>query len=165
MNDIEIRDYQSDQFFVREVVESDREYMKAVAAAEYLFGRLYVVEPEIGIKVYWDEMIKVKGDLNYLAFLNNGDLLGRVALQGINEDYPELAIVIVKEYQSKGYGYLLLKQWLNWVYSEGVCNRINVKIDCDNKKSVGLFKKLGAIVDDEDDIIRCHINLPTRTIS
>lgn len=37
---------------------------------------------------------------------------------------------------------------------------MNVKIDCENKKSIALFKKLGAVIDDEADIISCHISLP-----
>lgn len=41
-------------------------------------------------------MIEDETDINYSVFLKNGDLLGRVALQGVNEDIPELAIVIVK---------------------------------------------------------------------
>lgn len=39
-----------------------------------------------------------------MAFLRDGELIGRVALQGMDNDIPELAIVIVKKYQSKGYG-------------------------------------------------------------
>ena len=38
--------------------------------------------------------------------------------------------------------------------------RINIRIDSSNERSKGLFKKMGAIVDDEDDIIYCHLNLP-----
>lgn len=55
---------------------------------------------------------------------------------------------------------MLLKQWLNWVHSEAGCECVNVKIDCENKKSIALFKKLGAVIDDEADIISCHISLP-----
>lgn len=150
----------SERFLVRAVTDTDKDYMKAVAEAEYLFGHIYVVDPEIGIKVYWEEIVKVSDDQNYIVFLNSGELIGRVALQGIHKDTPELAIVIVKEQQSKGYGYLLLKQWLNWVHQEAGYKRINIRIDSENKKSIALFKKLGAVIDDEADIICCHINMP-----
>lgn len=39
-------------------------------------------------------------------------------------------------------------------------NRINAKIDSSNDRSKGLFEKIGAVIDDEDDIIYCHLNLP-----
>lgn len=81
-------------------------------------------------------------------------------MQGVDQDIPELAIVIVKKYQGQGYGAVLLKQFLNWIHENmGYC-RINVKIDHSNERSKALFKKIGAIVDDEDDIIYCHLDLP-----
>ena len=147
-------------FDIRRVAAEDRELFNDVVAAEYLMGKLYKVDPEIAGKVYWETIVEDKADINYSVFLKNGDLLGRVALQGIGENVPELAIVIVKKYQGQGYGAKLLKEWLNWVCENMGYNRINVKIDNSNTRSKRLFKKIGAIVDDEDDIIYCHINLP-----
>lgn len=147
-------------FDIRRVAAEDRELFNDVVAAEYLMGKLHKVDPEIASKVYWETIVEDKEDINYSVFLKNGDLLGRVALQGIGKNMPELAIVIVKKYQGQGYGAKLLKEWLNWVCKNMGYNRINVKIDNSNTRSKHLFKKIGAIVDDEDDIIYCHINLP-----
>jgi len=142
------------------VAAEDRELFNDVVAAEYLMGKLYKVDSEIASKVYWETIVEDKEDINYSVFLKNGDLLGRVALQEIGESVPELAIVIVKKYQGQGYGAKILKEWLNWVCKNMGYNRINVKIDNSNTRSKHLFKKIGAIVDDVDDIIYCHINLP-----
>lgn len=90
----------------------------------------------------------------------NGDLLGRVALQGIDNKFPELAIIIVKQYQGQGYGELLLKEWLNWICTTMGYQRINIRIDSSNTRSIKLFQKLKAIVDREEDIIYCHLDLP-----
>ena len=147
-------------FDIRRVAAEDRELFNDVVAAEYLMGKLYKVDSEIASKVYWETIVEDKEDINYSVFLKNGDLLGRVALQEIGESVPELAIVIVKKYQGQGYGAKLLKEWLNWVCKNMGYNRINVKIDNSNTRSKHLFKKIGAIVDDVDDIIYCHINLP-----
>lgn len=147
-------------FDIRKVAAEDRELFNDVVAAEYLMGKLYKVDPKIAGKVYWETIVEDKADINYSVFLKNGDLLGRVALQGIDESVPELAIVIVKKYQGQGYGAKLLQEWLNWVCENMGYNRINVKIDNSNTRSKRLFKKIGAIVDDVDDIIYCHINLP-----
>ena len=37
-------------------------------------------------------------DINYAVLTKDNDLIGRVALQRIDLDVPELAIVIVKDY-------------------------------------------------------------------
>ena len=153
-------EFHSEIFDIRRVSETDSELFRDVAAAEYLFGRIYKVDPEIGIKVYWETMIEDNEDINYSVFLKNGDLLGRVALQRMKETNPELAIVIVKKYQGQGYGAVLLKQFLNWVHETMGYGRINVRIDSSNERSKGLFRKIGVIVDEEDDIIYCHLNLP-----
>ena len=154
------QEYHSKNFDIRRVCESDKELFRKVAEAEYLFGRIYVIDPEIGIKVYWKTIIEEDTDINYSVFLKNGDLLGRVALQGINNDIPELSIIIVKQYQGQGYGELLLKEWLNWIYSTKGYHRINIRIDSSNTRSIKLFQKLKAIVDREEDIIYCHLDLP-----
>ncbi len=153
-------EFYSEIFHIRRVADNDRDLFRDVAAAEYIFGRVYKLDPETGIKIYWETIIEDEQDINYSVFLKNGDLLGRVALQNVDEAIPELAIVIVKKYQGQGYGAILLKQFLNWIHDEMGYNRINVKIDSSNERSRGLFKKMGAIVDGEDDIIYCHLNLP-----
>lgn len=142
--------------------ENDKEFLKDLVEAEYILGEVYKVEPKIVMKFYWEIIIESRTDKNYLVFLKNRDLLGRVALQGVDRDIPELAIVIVKKYQGQGYSAVLLKQWLNWVHKNMGYSRINMKIDAANEKSKGLFKKIGAVIDDEDEenIIYCHLNLP-----
>lgn len=80
------QEYHSELFDVRRVSENDKELFREVAKAEYLFGRLYDVEPDIGLKVYWESMTEDDTEINYSVFLKNGDLLGRVALQGISFD-------------------------------------------------------------------------------
>ena len=154
------QEYHSEVFDIRRVSENDKELFREVAKAEYLFGRLYDVEPDIGLKVYWESMTEDDTEINYSVFLKNGDLLGRVALQGIDNKFPELAIIIVKQYQGQGYGELLLKEWRNWICTTMGYHRINIRIDSSNTRSIKLFQKLKAIVDREEDIIYCHLDLP-----
>ena len=101
--------------------------------------------------MYWDTIVTV--------ITKDNDLIGRVALQGIDMDVPELAIVIVKDYQGKGYGEKIIRAWLSWVHETmGYC-RINKKIDSQNCRSIRLFQKLGAIVDHDGSEVQCHIIL------
>ena len=154
------QEFHLDIFDIRQVNDSDKELLRDIVDAEYLLGKVYSVAPDIATNVYWDDVINRKNDLNFLVFLKNGDLLGRVALQKIDKDIPELAIVIIKKYQSQGYGTSLVKQFLDWIYDTMGYSQINIKIDNSNQKSIGLFKKIGMIVDKEDSIIFGHLNLP-----
>ena len=54
----------------------------------------------------------------------------------------------------------LLKEWLNWICTTMGYHRINIRIDSSNTRSIKLFQKLKAIVDREEDIIYCHLDLP-----
>ncbi|MDE7432639.1 MAG: GNAT family N-acetyltransferase [Lachnospiraceae bacterium] len=110
------QEYHSELFDLRHVCECEKELFREIARAEYLFGRIHVVDPSIGIKVYWENMID--------------------DLQDIENDIPELAIVIVKKYQGQGYGELLLREWLNWIYTTKGYRRINVRIDSSNSRSI-----------------------------
>ena len=148
------QEFHSEEFDIRRVSENDKELFRDVAEAEYLFGKLYKVDPDIGIKVYWENMLEDETDINFSVFLKNGDLLGRVALQSVDKSIPELAIVIVKKYQGQGYGAVLLEQFLNWIYEIMGYYRINIRIDSSNERSKGLFKKMGAIVDVGPDWVR-----------
>ena len=154
------QEFQSDIFDIRQVNDSDKKLFEDIVASEYLIGTVYSVAPDIATNVYWNDVINRKTDLNFSVFLKNGDLLGRVALQEIEKAIPELAIVIVKKYQSQGYGTSLIKQFLNWIYDTMGYSQINIKIDNSNQKSKGLFKKLGIIIDKDDSIISGHLNLP-----
>lgn len=151
---------ETEEFNIRKVMDSDYEAFGKIAAAEYLFGRMYEIDPELAKKVYWDTIVTADKDINYAVITKDNDLIGRVALQGIDMDVPELAIVIVKDYQGKGYGEKIIRVWLPWMHETmGYC-RINIKIDSQNCRSIRLFQKLGAIVDHDGSEVECHILLP-----
>lgn len=107
---------ETEEFNIRKAMDSDYEAFGKIAAAEYLFGRMYEIDPELAKKVYWDTIVTADKDINYAVITKDNDLIGRVALQGIDMDVPELAIVIVKDYQGKGYGEKIIRAWLPWVH-------------------------------------------------
>ena len=46
---------ETEEFNIRKVMDSDYEaFGKKIAAAEYLFCRMYEIDPELAKKVYWD---------------------------------------------------------------------------------------------------------------
>ena len=48
------QEYHSELFDIRRVSENDKELFREIVKAEYLFGRLYDVEPDIGFAQQWD---------------------------------------------------------------------------------------------------------------
>ena len=58
------QEYHSELFDIRCVSENDKELFREVAKAEYLFGRLYDVEPDIGLKVYWESVTEDDTEIN-----------------------------------------------------------------------------------------------------
>lgn len=159
MKNIDETAYHSEKFFVRPISDEDKERYREVAKAEYLYGRLYDIDPDASIKVYWETIMEEENDLNYSVFLSSGEFLGRVALQGADREVPELAIIIVKDYQGQEYGKKVLDEWFPWVKKNLGYKRIDIKIDTSNKQSIRMFEKLGAVIDKEDDIRYCHIDL------
>lgn len=136
----DILEFRSELFYVRRVKDEDKESYKDVVAAEYLFGELSEIDPDAAIKAYWKTIIQNEINMNFSVFFFGGELIGRIALQGIDEEVPELAVVIVKKHQGKGYGYRVLRQWLNFINEQTGCNRVNVRIDSENVKSINVFK-------------------------
>lgn len=110
---------ETEEFNIRKVMDADYEAIGKIAAAEYLFGRMYKIDMDV----------------------------------------LELAIVIVNDYQGKGYGEKIIRAWVSWVHETmGYCG-INIKIDSQNCRSLRLFQKIGAIVDYDGSKVECHISL------
>lgn len=63
-----VREFRSEQFFIRKVEDSDKKHMGAIAASEYLLGRLYKATEEMfkkhdgnsneALDIYWKDTIK-----------------------------------------------------------------------------------------------------------
>ena len=68
------QEFHSEEFDIRRVSENDKELFRDVAEAEYLFGKLYKVDPDIGIKVYWENMLEDETDINFSVILKNGEI-------------------------------------------------------------------------------------------
>ena len=58
MKNIDEPAYHSEKFFVRPISDEDKERYREVAKAEYLYGRLYDIDPDASIKVYWETIME-----------------------------------------------------------------------------------------------------------
>lgn len=147
--------FQQDDFYVRMFQAEDFEKIGEIIEAEDLFRNMYKADPKIMLLAFWNTILGLENDYHYAIYLKNGDILGRLALQSVNKEYPELAIVIVEKYQNKGYGERVLRGWLPWIKEHLGYSKILVNIESRNVASMQLFNKLGIIVEQQEDGI-CH---------
>ena len=71
---------ETEEFNIRKAMDSDYEDFGKIAVAEYLFGRMYEIDPELAKKVYWDTIVTADKDINYAVITKDNDLIGRAAL-------------------------------------------------------------------------------------
>ena len=89
--------------------------------------------------------------LSYLIFLRDGgQFCGRVNMQKIDEEVPELGIDLLEKYQNQGYGPETITAFANWYGENHHVSEIKVRIMAVNTRSTHVFQKLGAEYLQED---------------
>lgn len=94
----------------------------------------------------WED-VKDPDTLTGILFLRDGDqFFGRVNMQKIDEEVPELGIDLLKEYQNQGYGPEAIAAFANWYGRNLHISEIKVRITSANARSAHIFLKLGGAV-------------------
>lgn len=159
-NDYEKYDYESDNFLIKNVEESEKVLFGDVAKADFQLGLLYYFDPETVADIFWNNNIKNEDNIYYSVYSRKEEFIGCLGIQNYKTDYPEVAITLCENSQGKGYGAKLLKEGLNWIFTKYHYPKVYVAIDKDNVRSKYLFEKIGAILDDDDKFLNYHIELP-----
>lgn len=76
---------ETEEFNIRKVMDSDYEAFGEIAAAEYLFGRMYEIDPELAKKVYWDTIVTADKDINYAVITKDNDLITAPLVQRLSK--------------------------------------------------------------------------------
>lgn len=98
----------------------------------------------------WEDM-KDPVTLTSILFLQDGDqFCGRVNMQKIDEEVPELGIDLLKKYRNQGYGPEAIAGFANWYGENHNKSEIKVRITAANAHSAHVFQKLGAQYIQED---------------
>ena len=83
--------------------------------------------------------------LTGLIFLRSGDIFcGRVNMQNVDSDEPEVGIDLLRDHQNHGYGPEAVSGFANWYGSNRGISQIKVRISSANAHSIHVFEKLGA---------------------
>ena len=98
----------------------------------------------------WEDM-KDPVTLTGIIFLRDRNrFCGRVNMQKIDEEVPELGIDILREYQNQGYGPEAIAAFANWYGENRHISKIKVRVSAANAHSAHVFQKLGAQYKQED---------------
>lgn len=85
---------------------------------------------------------------NGMIFLKDSEkFVGKICMQGINSELPELGIDIVNSYQNQGYGSEAIIAFCNRYYEMYGVDRVKVRIREENARSIHVFEKIGAEYD------------------
>lgn len=99
-------------------------------------------------KTYYsgESIVEQLGDNNKLFILENGfDLIGYVYVEG-NPEFKEgniEYIAVNPQYRKKGIGTRLIKEALNFLFSELMIEDISICVDASNTKAITLYKNAG----------------------
>lgn len=103
--------------------------------------------------------------LTGMIFLRDGDrFCGRVNMQKIDEEVPELGIDLLEEYQNQGYGPEVITAFANWYGENHHMSEIKVRIMAVNTRSAHVFQKLGAEYLQEDPSFSATIKSLAETL-
>lgn len=99
--------------------------------------------------------------LTYMLFLRDGDrFCGRVNMQKIDEEIPELGIDLLGKYQNQGYGPEAIAAFANWYGKSCHISEIKVRITAANVRSTHVFQKMGAeYIQDDPSFLKAAENL------
>ena len=95
-------------------------------------------------QVYW-EKITSPDTFNSLMFLKGtDDFIGRICMQHIDEDVPELGINILSRHQNKGFAPESVVAFCNWYSGKYKIKKTKIRIENENAHSIHVVEKLGA---------------------
>lgn len=139
---------ETDRLYIRQITEEDHGLMSLVwiERCPTLFD-LFDGDKDIREK-FLQDMWKTTQDpalLTGIIFLRDGGrFCGRVNMQKIDQDVPEVGIDILEAYQNQGYGPEAIAAFANWYGENRYVSKVKVLIAAGNTHSTHVFEKLGA---------------------
>lgn len=113
---------------------------------EETFGQSPVLnDTELKIKL-WQDVLFDKNKLQLkIIHKKTGNYVGEVMVMNLDSEMPELGIQILKEYQGKGIGSRIMKNFIDQLKSILPVEAFLVKISSDNHICRKLFENMGAV--------------------
>lgn len=140
---------ETDRLYIRQLTEEDRDLMSLIwtERCSALFD-LLGDDKEAREKCLSD-MWETTQDPNLLTgiiFLrDSGQFCGRVNMQKMDQEIPEVGIDILKDLQNQGYGSEAVAGLANWFGESRYISKVKALIAAGNTHSTHMFEKLGAV--------------------
>lgn len=136
---------EAERLYIRELTEGDFDLISSVWRER--FPPLLLddkTESDTFLQNLWKDS-RTSDILTGLVFLREGNTFcGRVNMQNIDTEKPELGVDILRDYQNHGYGPEAITGFVNWYNSSRCISQIRVCISSANAHSIHVFEKLGA---------------------
>ncbi len=136
---------ETSRLYIRQLNESDFDLMSSLWSERFP-PLLLENKSEAGAFLLnlW-EGTQTPSILTGLIFLRNGDVFcGRVNMQNIGQEVPEVGIDILRNYQNAGYGMEAVTGFVNWYWRVYHISEVKVRISSKNARSIHLFEKIGS---------------------
>lgn len=136
---------ETERLYIRELAEGDFDLISSVWRERFPPILLdNKAESDVFLQNLWNDT-RSSTILTGLIFLCNGNTFcGRVNMQNIDTEKPEVGIDILQNYQNHGYGPEAITGFVNWYSSSRCISQIKVCISSANAHSIHVFEKLGA---------------------
>ena len=83
---------------------------------------------------------------HYLARIQDGDFIGCVTVKGVEQQIPELQVVILPAYRRQGYGRALLCYVIQDLFQHTTATQLRYCTGPYNEASMGLVRSLGGVL-------------------
>lgn len=138
------------------MLDTDREevlrlYIQANAAAA-LWDEKGGIIREAMRDAAWTEIHK--DTYNCVISDLNGTFIGRVCMQHLSDDCPEVGIELLEQYRNQGFGPEALTAFITWFKGVSGKPRVKARIEQDNTHSQHIFEKLGAVYTTNDTALQ-----------
>lgn len=97
----------------------------------------------------WEQVLK--GDTKVFSIYRNREYCGSVELQNPESSSPEIGIDLLECERNKGLAPKVVRLLSQTVSSERHIDFFTVRISSNNKHSIHVFEKMGAVFDGEED--------------
>lgn len=134
------------RLLLRKISADDRELIFRLSEESTLLDNRNLTDGfREALQQYCWEEVNSADTYNCLVFRrDNGDFVGKVCMQYIDQPLPELGIDICRDHRGQGYGPEAIRAFCNWYAEEFYLSKVKVRINKGNTHSIHIFEKLGA---------------------
>ena len=138
---------ETERLYIRKMNDADRDLTKQIFA-EGEFADKYRDDAEmykLMETAIWEDICQ-PDTINGMIFeKGTREFCGRVCMQRIDEEYPEIGIELLRSKQNQKIGPEAIVAFSNWYHKEYGISCVRVRIAEENTHSRHVFEKLGAI--------------------